>query len=409
MKLACLSVLLLSASLVPVHAESPPPVVVTGSYQLAPSDVISINVVNFTNLSVVQAVVAPDGTVAVPLLDNVAVSGMTTAQTARLLTKKWKRYVINPAVSVSLMQKHVQNVVFSGWLTHPGTLSYRPGLHLIDALAEAGGSLPSGDPTSATLTHADGSKQLLDLSYPEKKADDPLVNCELSPGDVVYVPEQRAKVSVVGMVKLPGSLTYNDHLTVLEAINASGGALPEVADLKSSTFTHDGVESKIDLDAMLLHGDMSANVKMSPDDRISIPELHNKVYVFGDVAREGFYYYKPGDRVTDALGGVGGPLQQADLGKINIMNIKEVAPVAKADPKAKQKIDPKEDDARMARVNLNDWLLHGKATGNPFISNGDTLYIPDKHHQFGAGDVLQMINGVGQAAYTANLTGIYRK
>jgi polysaccharide export outer membrane protein len=401
MKLSIVLTLLVSATLIPACAEAQQPgapVAVTASYQLAPSDIISINVVNFTNLSVVQAVVAPDGTVAVPLLDNVTVSGMTTAQTARLLTKRWRKYVINPAVSVSLMQKHIQNVVFSGWLTHPGTLSYRPGLHLIDALAEAGGSLPSGDPTNATLTHVDGSKELLDLSYPEKKADDPIVNCELAPGDVVYVPEQRGKVSVVGMVRLPGSLTYNDHLTVLEAINASGGALPEVADLKASTFTHNGVESKIDLDAMLLHGDMSANATMSPDDRINIPELHNKVYVFGDVARPGFYYFKPGDRIVDALGGVGGPLPQADLGKINVMNINTM----KKDTKNDSKKDSKNEE-QMARVNLNDFLLKGKYEGNPFVTNGDTMYIPDKHHTANIGDLMSLISGVGSAAYTARV------
>ena len=405
MKAPFVFVLLLTASLVPVHAEAPLTgvlVAVTASYRLAPSDVVSITVVNFTNLSVTQAVVAPDGTVAVPLLDNVSVSGMTTAQTARLLAKKWKKYVINPAVSVSLMQKHVQNVVFSGWLTHPGTLSYRPGLHLIDALAEAGGSLPGGDPVHSTLTHSDGTVQLLDLSYPDTKVADPAVNSELAPGDVIYVPEQRGKVSVVGMVKLPGSLTYNDHLTVLEAINASGGVLPEVADLKEATYTHNGVASKIDLDAMLLHNDMSANVKMSPDDSISIPELHNKVYVFGDVARPGFYYFKPGDRIVDALGGVGGPLPQADLGKINVMNINTMNADTRKDPKKDPKKDTKKDE-QMVRVNLNDFLLKGKYEGNPFVTNGDTMYIPDKHHTANIGDLMSLISGVGSAAYTARV------
>ena len=400
MKVSTLFTLFLAASVVPVLAEAPAsplpvPVAVTASYPLAPADVISINVVNFPNLSVVQAVVAPDGTVAVPLLDTVTVTGLTTAQTSRLLTKKWRKYVINPAVSVSLMQKHVQNVIFNGWLTHPGTLTYRPGLHLIEALAEAGGALPSGDPINATLTHADGSKQLLDLSYPETKTEDPAVNSELAPGDVVYIPEQRAKVSVVGEVKQPGSLVYNDHLTVLEAINASGGALPEIANLKSATFTHNGVESKIDLDAMLLHGDMSANVKMSPGDSINIPELVNRVFVFGDVARQGFYYYKPNDRITDALSGVGGPTPLADLAKINVMNV------------ANMKSDAK-NDSQMARVNLNEFLLKGKLIGNPYVTNGDTLYIPDKHHSFGAGDLMTLISGVGSAAYAANLTGVYR-
>jgi len=179
---------------------------------------------------------------------------------------------------------------------------------------------------------------------------------------------------------------------------ASGGALPEVADLRGATFTHNGVESKIDLDAMLLHGDMSANVKMSPDDRISIPELHNKVYVFGDVARPGFYYFKPGDRIVDALGAVGGPLPQADLGKINVMNINTMRKDPIKDPKKNGK-----SDEQMARVNLNDFLLKGKYEGNPFVNNGDTMYIPDKHHSFGTNDLMSMISSVSTIAYAGNL------
>ena len=385
--------LLLAISGLPALAQAsvstPQPIAVTASYLLAPADVLNINVVNFPNLSVPQAVVAPDGTVAVPLLNTISVTGLTTAQASHLLTQKWRKYVINPAVSVSLMEKHVQNVVFSGWLNHPGTVAFRPGLHLLDALAEVGGSATTGDPTNATLTRADGSKQVLDLTHPEKKTDDPNVNLELAPGDVLYIPEQQNKVSVVGQVKQPGSVDWNDHLTVLEAINQSGGVTLDTADLKAAKLMHNGVETPIDLDAMLLHGDLTQNIKLSPSDSLNIPELHNRVYVFGDVNRPGWYYFKPNDRITDALGGVGGPTPQADLGKVNVIHTNNA-----------------KNNAQMVKVSLNEFLLKGNLSGNPYIGAGDSLYIPDKHNPFGATQLLQILQGVGSIAYTSQVTGI---
>ena len=248
-----------------------PSAAATPNYKIAAGDVLSVNVINFTNLSTPQVMVAPDGTVSLPLLDQVSVSGMTREQVTRLLTSKWKKYVINPAVTVSLMQKHSETVVLNGSLNHTGTIDYRPNLRLLEALAQMGGSLTTADPTKAVLTHADGTRVALDLSHPETKADDPDINLLLQPGDVLYVPEQKGKVSVVGQVKNPGNLIYKENLTVLDAVNASGSYDPDTADLFDATLTHDGVVRKLDLDALLRNGDLSANAQLAPGDIVDDP------------------------------------------------------------------------------------------------------------------------------------------
>ena len=78
----------------------------------------------------------------------------------------------------------------------------------------------------------------------------------------------------------------------------------------------------------------------------------------------------------------------------------------KKDPKKDSEKNPKkgsENDEQMARVNLNDFLLKGKYEGNPFVTNGDTMYIPDKHHTANISDLMSLISGVGSAAYTARV------
>src|SRR5689334_18335429 len=86
-------------------ASQKPPVAVTEAYRLAAEDVIAINVINFTNLTLPSVVIPPDGRISVPLLDPLQVTGLTVDELRDLLIQKWRKYVINPSVTVSLSQK----------------------------------------------------------------------------------------------------------------------------------------------------------------------------------------------------------------------------------------------------------------------------------------------------------------
>ena len=68
------------------------------------------------------------------------------------MTTRYKKYVIDPVVTVSLIQKHPQFVVFSGEVNRPGQLNYRPGMHLVEALAEVGGLVLNGNPATGSAT-----------------------------------------------------------------------------------------------------------------------------------------------------------------------------------------------------------------------------------------------------------------
>ena len=68
-----------------------------------------------------------------------------------------------------LKEKHSQDVMFYGYVTHPGTAPYIPNLHVLQGLAEAGGALPEGDLTQVAITHKDGAKQVVDLAIPVSK------------------------------------------------------------------------------------------------------------------------------------------------------------------------------------------------------------------------------------------------
>ena len=350
-------------------------------YALGPGDVVSIQVINFPELSVQQATVPPDGRISVALLGALPVAGKTTETVARTLTHKWGDYVVNPSVSVLLVQKRKETIQVFGAVARPDTVEFQPELHVLEAVAKAGGFDPQSDPSTVTVTHHNGQRQIVNLSHPEVKGgtDQDIV---LNPSDVVYVPQRHTQVSILGEVTKPGNLEYKENMSVLDAVDGAGG-IKDTADLNGATILHNGKERPAYLYALLRQGNMNANVPLAPGDSILVPELHNRTYVFGAVAKPGYYLFQPGDRVLDALNGSGGPLQTADLGKVNVIHI------------AKDK-----QTATTQSVDIGKFLTKGDMTANVPLGVGDVVFVPDKKHGTNA---LGVLGGLGLIANTARL------
>ena len=376
---------LLAGPLAPAQAGTAvsAPISATGPYLLAADDVLSIRVVNFPDLTQPSVVVTPDGTISLPLLPPVTVTGKTTADLARELSHAWDEYVVHPSVSVTLVSKRKQDVLLYGLVARAGTVEYRPGMHILEAVAEMGGALPTGELSTVTITHPSGLSQTLDLSHPETKGDS-AQNIVLQSGDVIYVPERRSQFSVVGEVNRPGSFDYKDDMTVLDALTQVGG-VRDTGDLVNATLVHDGKERPINLDALLNHGDLSLNTKLAAGDRILVPEIHNRTYVFGAVGHPGYYTFKPGDRVLDALNS-SGPNQDADFGRINVIHVDKV-----------------QNTAAVQTVDIYKFLRSGDMKPNVPLKAGDVLYVPDKRHKFQIGDVFSALTSLSVVANTTRL------
>ncbi|MCC6484193.1 MAG: SLBB domain-containing protein [Armatimonadetes bacterium] len=343
------------------------------AYVLAPDDAVSINVANFANLST-QAVVLPDGKITVPLLGSISVEGKTTTELARLLTDEWNKYVVDPVVTVALTQRRKASVLVYGFANKGGEVEFRPMLHISEALALAGGAAINGDLQKVTLTHRNGDKKVLDLTKPETLpgTDRDVV---LQEGDIIYIPERRTQVNVIGEVNRPGSFDYRDDITVLDALGAAGG-VRDSADLSAATLERGGKEQPLDLEALLRRGEMTPNIKLEPGDRILVPEIQNRTYIFGAVAKPGWYPFKPGDRVLDALN-ASGIAQNADYRNVNLI-----------------KIDKTEKTAAVQTVNLENFLKKGDVTANAALAPGDVVFVSEKKRAFKLQDALGILSSI---------------
>lgn len=358
-------------------------------YLLGAEDVIAITVNNVPDISG-QVIVSPDGTIKLPgvLKEVYSVTGKTTTEVEDMLTQKLAKYVVNPFVSVRLIEKRKQNVLIYGSVLRAGPLDYRRTLKAGDALAEAGGGNLVADLTQVVLTHVNGQKQILDLSHPEHAGPDAQI--PLVPDDTLYVPERKTVINVTGEVNRPGNFDWTEKLTVMDAITQAGGYKADSADLANATLTHaNGTEEPLNLDNYIRHGDLNVNVKLKPGDKIMIPEMHNRIYVFGAVgalAGSG-YTYSSGDRVIDAIKGVGGPNSSADLSKVSVIR--------------QDKSD--KSTAKVYTVNMDKFLKKGDAKGNILLEPGDVVYIPDKKKRMSTQDFMSTLTGVGWILNIARL------
>ena len=87
--------------------------------------------------------------------------------------------------------------------------------------------------------------------------------------------------------------------------------------------------------------------------------------ISGAVNKPGIYELKSGSRLSDALNSAAGPTERADLGIIMLSHAGKSG-----------------GTATMVWVNFNDFVLHGKMSGNPLIQVGYGICVLVKRKKY---------------------------
>lgn len=148
-------------------------------YKIGAGDLLSITVFGEEDLSLKQIRVSGSGAISVPLLGEVTVSGLTSAETENLIKKMlMDGYLRNPEVTVAIFQYRMFYV--HGEVKKPGGYPYVEGLTVERAIALAGG-----------LTHRASERKI--RLQKEKSAKGEVEKAEMnalvSPGDIIMVGE----------------------------------------------------------------------------------------------------------------------------------------------------------------------------------------------------------------------------
>ncbi len=131
------------------------------------------------------------------------------------------------------------------------------------------------------------------------------------------------QVFVTGYARRPGSYTISSLSTLLNALFASGGPLPQGTLRDIEVLRGTQTVTRFDLYDLLLHGDKSKDVQLASGDVIFIPPVGPQVAVTGSVDNPAIYEIRQGTTVDSVIALAGGRTSVALGAQIRIERIFE--------------------------------------------------------------------------------------
>ncbi len=240
--------------------------------RIANGDLLHVSVFGATDFNS-EVRVAENGSVTLPLLDQVPVAGMTAAQLAKDLRNRLMKggYFNDPLVSVTIKEYATEGVSVLGEIQRPGIYPFRGPNKLFDVISAAGGTTALAG-NKVTITHRERPQQpeTITLTFGEQGSRQS--NVTVAPGDTIIF-EKAGVVYVVGDVRRPtGIVMSNPDLTVLQALAMAEGANPGAALTKAKLIrkTAQGPkEIPLPLNKML--SARIPDVQVQPNDIIFVP------------------------------------------------------------------------------------------------------------------------------------------
>jgi polysaccharide export outer membrane protein len=126
-------------------------------YKIGPGDSLEIVLWKEPTLSG-PVVVRPDGFVSLPLVNEVQVVGLTTAQVRDLLQEKYKEFIKSPFVTIRIAGIASSEIFLVGEVNSPGAFRATGNDTILQVLTRAGGLSPFADRDSIRVMRREGDK-----------------------------------------------------------------------------------------------------------------------------------------------------------------------------------------------------------------------------------------------------------
>ena len=195
---------------------------------LGVGDAVSVQVYGRPELTT-TTYVSDDGTIPVPLAGNVNVAGMSPAKAGQRVATALRegKYLINPQVTIFLVQFRSQQVSVLGAVRSPGRFPVESKTTVLDVLALAGGTTEGGS-DRVVLLRPDRSGTLIRYPIDLKGLsgqNTPVPTLTLKGGDSIFVPPAD-QFYVDGEVNSPNMYRLEPGMTVAQAMSRGGGITP---------------------------------------------------------------------------------------------------------------------------------------------------------------------------------------
>ena len=289
-------------------------------YTLGAGDQITLNIFQVEEYSGNYPVLV-DGTISLPLVGRVNVSGLTLKETSEKVSKKYSTYLKRPIITVGLVAPRPLKIGISGEVDNPGSYEVAIGADnpkfptVTNMITKAGGINTIADVRKVRVTRKMGGKEMVFTSDLWALLTQGAINQDISlrDGDTIFVPtadsinttelsrlaeasfgiqtDEPIKVAVVGEVFRPGSHTIQPEQLgrnngtekaeslpprLSQALALAQGIKPlgNVRDIQVKRTAWDGTEKLIAVDMwqLLESGDANQDIILQEGDKIFIPE-----------------------------------------------------------------------------------------------------------------------------------------
>jgi polysaccharide export outer membrane protein len=160
-----------------------------GTTTVGAGDVLEVRIFREPDLSGTYQV-SVDGTIHMPLVDEVKVAGLPPALAAETIAQRYADgYLAAPQVIVFVKEYNSKRIYVMGEVKAPGSFAYRENLTILQAVILAGGFTTLAATGRVLITrNAEGGEKKLEVSVSDVSRGE-AENILLQPGDLVFVPE----------------------------------------------------------------------------------------------------------------------------------------------------------------------------------------------------------------------------
>ncbi|MCA1732852.1 MAG: polysaccharide export protein [Acidobacteria bacterium] len=227
--LIVLSFLLAVAFAVPAAAQDS-----LSEYRVGPKDLLEIRVLEIPELNVERRV-ADNGSIALPLIGELPVSGLTPQEIRNSLeTLLREKYVNRANVSIIIREFANKPVSIVGAVARPGSLTVSGQWTLLQAISAAGGLTQQAGRKIYVLRRGEnGLSDTLEINRDDLlQRTSAMWDIPIYPADVVNIPARTTvTIFALGEVRQPGALEFDsdDRITLLSVIAKAGGMTDRAA------------------------------------------------------------------------------------------------------------------------------------------------------------------------------------
>jgi protein involved in polysaccharide export with SLBB domain len=267
------------------------------NYIIGADDEILIDVYGYSEANY-QLKVSPEGTINIPYVGLVNVSGLSIEAATSLIKSKMTTVYKSLSSGDTKLSINIGNirsikVIVTGEVTKPGTYTLPSLATVFNALYSSGGPSENGSFRNIEVIRSGKKIAVLDV-YDFLLKGELKNNVRLQDQDIIRIPTYLNRVEIVGEVKRPAIFEMKDNEDLNDLLNFAGGFTERAYKARIRVLKNTDTERKI-VDVI---ANQFSTYKPSSGDKFFVNEIldrfENRVTITGAVFRPGEYQLEPG-------------------------------------------------------------------------------------------------------------------